>query len=165
MLESGRFPLDPKDLIRLGRRFGIDRLDPGIFPQLVADGVAAAAEVICPDNELGAPTWYETDIIERTLAYLESLPPQNGLMLKAMFFFAELSPTILSAQRSRLSRLDPDIRLDYLRSLRHSPFYYLRILGDAVKAVMTMMYLSHPDALAYVGHFKACQKPHPAEKA
>ena len=44
-----------------------------------------------------------------------------------------------------------------MRRWHTSWFKPLRILADALKATTSMIYLSHPAALAYIGMYKACE--------
>ena len=40
---------------------------------------------------------------------------------------------------------------------RRSRFYGLRVLGDSLKAVLTILYCSHPLVLRHIGIYKHCE--------
>ncbi|HVW24394.1 MAG TPA: hypothetical protein VHC69_03450 [Polyangiaceae bacterium] len=119
-------------------------------------GLSAAAEALFPVNDLGAPDYRTTDVVARTLDYLRLLPSRQRTLLVCLFAFVELGAPLLLLRPARFSRLPVARREHAIRSFRASPLLPLRVVGDAIKACMTMMYMSHPAALAHVGAFRGC---------
>ena len=119
-------------------------------------GIEASAEACMPEVGEPVPGWRQTDIPGRTVAYLDLLPQSQRRQLMALFVFFELSPILFCWGFRPLSRHRPERRLRYIQSWRHSRWTLRKLIGDALKAVLTMIYLSHPKALAFVGHSKAC---------
>lgn len=124
--------------------------------RIVVAGVAAAAEAMFPINDFGAPNFRDTDIVPRTLDYLAALPNTQRRLIKLLFAFVELAAPILCGGFGRFSRMSVPRREAAVRGFRSSRFQLLRLLGDALKATLTMMYMSHPLALAYVGEKPEC---------
>jgi hypothetical protein len=121
-----------------------------LFP-IARAGLEASAEALFPLNDLGAPDYRTTDLVERMLDYFRLLPQKQRRLLLALFALVELSPLLLFAGVRRFSRLSVERREALVRRWRASNLLVLRLLGDAVKASTTMMYMSHPAALGYVG--------------
>ncbi len=132
----------------------------GVFTQSAVAGLAAIAEAMFPENELGAPDWKATDMVPRTLRYIDELPPAQGRLVRFLFVFVELAAPLLLLRPRRFSRVSPEQRTRAIRRWRASRFLPLRLLGDAIKATMTMMYMSHPSVSSYIGEHKACAHPH-----
>ena len=120
-------------------------LDPAIA------GLTAVAEAMFPANSYGAPDWREAEVVPRTLAYLEELPAMPRRLLLALFTAVELSAPVLVGCRSRFSRLPAGRRAEAIRALQASQFSPKRLIGDALKATLTMMYVSHPKVMAHIG--------------
>jgi hypothetical protein len=120
-------------------------LDPAIA------GLTAVAEAMFPANAYGAPDWREAEVVARTLLYLEELPPMPRRLLLALFTAVELSAPVFIGGRSRFSRLPVGKRAEAIRAMQASQFSPKRLIGDALKATMTMMYVSHPKVMAYIG--------------
>ena len=121
--------------------------------------ITAAAEVLFPENDLGLPDWRETALVSRTMGYVENLPRPSRSLLVFLFFVVEWAAPILAPGLRRFSRRSPERRLAAIRRWRASRFYLLRQIGDSIKAVLTMMYLSHPKAIAAIGTYKHCVNP------
>ncbi len=123
-------------------------------------GLAAIAEAMFPENDLGAPDWKGTETVPRTLRYIGELPPAQGRLLLLLFVFVELAAPFLLFRPHRFSRLSVEQRTLAIRRWRASRRLVLRLLGDAIKATMTMMYMSHSSVSAYIGEHKGCARPH-----
>jgi len=119
-------------------------------------GLSAAAEALFPVNDLGAPDYRTTDVVARMLSYLRLLPARQRRLILSLFALLELGAPLLLLRPGRFSRLPVGTREQAIRRFRASRFLPLRVIGDAVKASMTMMYMSHPAALAHVGEFSGC---------
>ena len=118
--------------------------------------ITAIAEVLFPPNDLGLPDWRETDLVPRTTRYLDNLPRPSRNLLVLLFLVVEWAAPILAPGWRRFSKRSPAGRLAAIRRWRGSRFYLLRQIGDSIKAVLTMMYLSHPKAMAAIGIYKHC---------
>jgi hypothetical protein len=123
----------------------------GFFMRRAVDGIAASSEALFPANAIGAPDYRATDMVRRTLEYLTLLPRPQRRLLLTLFVVVELGTPVLTLGFRRFSRLPVERRELVVRHWRRSRFLPLRLLGDALKATTTMLYMSHPAALAYVG--------------
>lgn len=130
--------------------------EPGFFDRIMLAGLSATAEGLFPENNLGAPDWKSTDLTARTLSYLNELPPPQRRLLWVLFFAVELLAPFLVPGFSRFSSLTPLRRAQAVRRWRRSPYFLLRVLGDALKASTTMMYMSHPRVLDHIQERKTC---------
>ncbi len=132
----------------------------GIFIRNRArDGLSAMAEVVMPENDFGAPDWRSTAIVSRTFEYLAELPPRSRAMLMLLFAGVELATPLLLLRLSRFSRLSKERRLRAIEGWSASGFIGFSLIGDAIKAVLVMMYLSHPSVSEYMGEYKSCSQP------
>jgi hypothetical protein len=116
--------------------------------------MAGAAEALFPLNEFGAPDFHSTDLVARTQTYLGELPGKERRLLYLLFLFVELFAALVTLRR--FSRLPVERRVQLVRTWRASQFFPLRVIGDSVKAVLTMIYMSHADVLRHIGMYAAC---------
>jgi hypothetical protein len=114
-------------------------------------GLAAAAEALFPANDNGAPDHRETELVPRTLEYWGLLPRRQRRLLVLLFACVELASPLLLPGWRRFSGRPIEAREAAVRRWRRSSLFPLRILGDALKASLTVLYMSHPAALAHVG--------------
>ncbi len=128
------------------------------WARLTVRGLRAAAEALFPPNELGAPDWQQAEIVPRTLQWLGRLPLRQRVELGLLFAAWELLPLVLGPAPP-LSWMSPARRLALLQACRASKLRPKKLLADALKASTSMMYLSHPRALTYIGLRKACANP------
>lgn len=133
--------------------------EPGFWMRLAMAGIAATSEATFPENDLGAPDWKSTAMVERTLEYFDELPPRQRRLLMLLFVFTELAAGLLSWRLSRFSRLPARHRTWAIHCFRRSELMLLRVLGDALKATATMMYMSHPLAIEWIGEYRVCDRP------
>ena len=122
-------------------------------------GITATAEALFPENDYGAPDYRTTDLVGRLLGYLDELPVKQRRLLLSLFVFIELAAAVLIPGFRRFSRHSVPERERAVRHFRQSRFLVLRVIGDALKATMTLMYMSHPTVLAYVGAHSVCSRP------
>jgi hypothetical protein len=132
----------------------------GFWQTQLENGIVAASEGLFPENSFGAPDYRDTHMLERTLEYLDELPPTQRRLVSLLYIAVEWLAPFLLLRPHRFSRLPHAHRADAVRSWRRSRFFLLRVLGDALKASTTMMYMSHPLVVAYIGEHRACQHPH-----
>jgi hypothetical protein len=114
-------------------------------------GLTASAEALFPANDYGAPDYRDTDLVARTVAYWRVLPPRQRRLIVMLFTTIELSAPLLVFGFRRFSRLTVARRELAVRRFRNSRSFPLRVLGDALKATLTFLYMAHPAALAYIG--------------
>ena len=131
--------------------------ESGFFRRQLVNGITGASEGLFPPNDFGAPDFRETRMVERTLEYLEELPPAQRRLVSALFIAVELLAPFLLLVPRRFSRLPHAHRAHAVRSWRRSRFFLLRVLGDALKASTTMMYMSHPRVVLHIGEHRACE--------
>ena len=118
--------------------------------------IAALSEATFPENDIDAPDWRSTKMVERTVEYLDELPPPQRRLLLALFLFIEYATPLLLLCFSRFSKLSAKRRTDSIRGWRRSSFFPFRVLGDSVKATTTMIYMSHPSVIAHIGEYRVC---------
>ena len=131
----------------------------GWWDRTVEAGLMATAEALYPVNTLGAPDWKQVDMVPRTLAWWAELPSRQRNQFRLLFGVVELIAPLLAFQVGRFSRLSPTRRLELLRRWRKSNLLPLKLIADSLKASTSMMYLSHPSALRYIGLYKAVHRP------
>jgi hypothetical protein len=131
----------------------------GFWAKRTVDGIAALSEATFPKNDLGAPDWESTRMVERTLEYLDELPPKQRRLVSLLYVFVELAAIFLVGGFRRFSKHSVERRSAVIRAWRQSRWLVFRVLGDAIKATTTMMYMSHPAVLAYIGEYRACAHP------
>ncbi len=129
------------------------------FRNRARDGLSAMAEVVLPENDFGAPDWRQTSIVSRTFEYIAELPPRSRMMLMVLFAGIELATPLLLFRFSRFSRLSKARRLRAIERWSASSFFGFSVLGDSIKAVLVMMYLSHPLVSEHIGEYKVCSQP------
>jgi hypothetical protein len=115
--------------------------------------IVAVAEALFPPNSLGAPDFRETELPARLHRYMEEVPEGYRRLITLLFVFVEWCPPLVALYPRRFSRLSLASRQNLVRRWRASPVYPLRIIGDALKGLMSMMYLSHPTAMRYLGMY------------
>lgn len=133
--------------------------EPGFWMRLAIAGLTATSEATFPENDLGAPDWKSTAMVARTLEYFDELPPRQRRLLVLLFAVTELAAGLLSLRLSRFSRLPVRHRTWAIHGFRRSRWMALRVLGDALKATTTMMYMSHPLAIEWIGEYRVCERP------
>jgi len=131
----------------------------GFWSRQTTRGIRAACEALFPENDLGAPDWQSTDMVARMRAFLDALPAEHRLLHHALFLAVELGCVVLVLGFRRFSSMTPARRAEVVRRWRRSRFQLFRVLGDALKATTTMIYLSHPKAIAYLEAYKTCERP------
>jgi hypothetical protein len=129
------------------------------FERCALSGLRATAEALFPENDYGAPDHRTTDLVPRTLEYLAELPVPQRRLVTALFALVEFATPFLVFGFRRFSGLSARRREEAVRAWRRSRLLPLRLLGDALKGTMTLMYMSHPAALAYVGAYAASARP------
>lgn len=132
--------------------------DAGLLGRLARAGSSSAAEALFPKNAEGAPDFEQTAIAPRLGRYLVDLPPETRRLILLLFCLIELIPLFLGRFR-RFSRLPVETHLRLVQSWRGSSIYPVRVVGESVKAVLSMMYLSHPDALRFMGAYTVSPRP------
>ncbi len=118
--------------------------------------MTAAAQAIFPENDFGAPDWQSTELVSRLIDYIDQLPPPERRLLWALFVFVELAAIVLVFGFRRFSKLSVERRTQVIRRWRASRFLPFRVLGDALKASTTMIYMSHPSVIAYIEEYRVC---------
>jgi len=125
---------------------------------LVLGGIRGASEGLFPENDFGAPDWRETELVRRTHEYMDELPPPQRRLLVLLFVVVEVLGALLVLSFGRFSKLAPGRRAEAVRRWRRSRFFLLRLLGDALKATTTMMYMSHPRVMEHIGEYRAGER-------
>ncbi|MCB9683095.1 MAG: hypothetical protein H6733_16645 [Alphaproteobacteria bacterium] len=79
------------------------------------------------------------------------LPPTQSVLLKLLFVGVEWLTPLLAPIGGRFSRRTPEGRVAVVEGWRGSWVFPVRLLGDAVRATLMMVYFSHPDVLLALG--------------
>lgn len=116
--------------------------------RLALAGFEAVCEALYPDNEHGAPSWRDTEMVPRVAKLWDALPPESRYLLEALY--AGLAP---------VARMSVGQRFRMFDRMRKSKVWPLRFMAEAVKSSSTMVYMSHPLATAYVGVPQECLAP------
>ncbi|MFT6629536.1 MAG: hypothetical protein ACJA1R_002813 [Flavobacteriales bacterium] len=120
--------------------------------------LAASAEAIYPKNELGAPDFETTELVARMHEYVQGLPPTQRRLLKIMFIGVELLSLVLAPCR-RFSKRPLTARSRAIERWRNGSILPLRLLGDALKSSLQMLYLAHPSVIQLTGEYKVWTHP------
>lgn len=118
----------------------------------------AACESLYPPNDQAAPDYRQTDLPQRMATYVDRLPPGQRRLLKLMFIGVEAASVALAPFR-RFSSRAANVRRRAVRRWRASSVLPLRLLGDALKSALQMVYLSHPDVIRFIGEYKTWSHP------
>lgn len=127
-----------------------------LLRKLALQGFQAVCEALYPDNDFGAPSWRDADMVTRAAVLWDALPPPQRLMLEGLYAGLELGGAALAPRLGPLSKLSIDTRFRLFDRLRKSHVWPLRFVAEAVKSSSTMVYMSHPGVLAYVGAKPPC---------
>lgn len=122
-------------------------------------GLTAAAEASFPATATGAPDWQEARVVERSLLWLGDLPGQQRLLITLLYLGVELGSVLLLPGFRRFSRHSLEARVRAMQGWRKSRFYPIRLLGDGLKAALTMIYMSDAGVLRHIGYFAVCEHP------
>ena len=125
----------------------------------VTAGLTATAEALYPENDFGAPDWKTVDMVPRCLHWLVELPPRQRDQIYLLFAAVELAAPLLTPGLRRFSKMPAARRLALVRRWRKSRILPLKLIADSLKATTSMMYLSHPAALTWIGMYKVCANP------
>lgn len=118
-------------------------------------GFQAVSEALFPDNDLGAPSWRDAEMVERANQLWDELPPESALLLQSLYAGLELGGSLLAPALGPLSKLPVERRLAMLKRWK-AGLFPMRFLAEAIKSSATMVYMSHPKVSAYIGATKAC---------
>jgi hypothetical protein len=117
--------------------------------------LAAAAEVLFPATDALSLSGGEADLPGYADRYLEVLPVRQRNLLRALFFLFEQGTLIWPAPGrggfKRFSGLSPHQRLAVLRNWESSRLYLRRMCLTALKAVLILGYVGHPQSLGALG--------------
>ncbi len=111
----------------------------------------AVSEALFPHNSVGAPDHRDADVAERMRQYLGEVPASHRRLVTLLFVFVEWCPPWVALYPRRFSKLSVVSRQRLIRRWRGSAIYPLRIVGEALKGLGTMIYCSHPAGLRYMG--------------
>lgn len=115
----------------------------------------AAAETLFPPHASLPLSGGEADLPGYADGYLEALPARQRTLIRALFFLFEHATLVWPAQGrggfKRFSSLSPEQRLGVLRAWQSSPLYLRRMCLTALKAVLILGYVGHPQSLGALG--------------
>lgn len=136
------------------------RRDPeGAYEKLVARGADALGEVLFPVNDLAAPNWKESDVVGRLLSYTDELPLRMRRLVRLQYAAMQVFGGLLALRPWPFGRLAVKTRHAAFVRMRNSPVLALRLLSDALKASLQMMYFSDPAVQKVMGAFKPETRP------
>ena len=130
-----------------------------VWRRRVESGVRGAAEVIFPENAIGAPDWRSARVVETTMDYLDDLPPHRGRLVGALFASADVALPPLLRSLGPLPRVPLAKRKEAFSRWYDEPYSALGQIVGALKATLCMSYFSHPDVVRHIGTRKVCDRP------
>ena len=130
-----------------------------IWERIAERAVTGAAEAMFPVNSFGAPDWREADVPRRTMEFFDELPAKSRRLMLLLFNVLEMATPLLAPALRSFSRLPLERRNALIQGWRRSRIYLLRFVGDSVKMILTMIYLSHPAVERHIGVYKTCDHP------
>ena len=117
--------------------------------------LAATAEVLFPTTDALPLSGGEADLPGYADQYLQALPVRQRNLVRALFILFEQGTLIWPAPGrggfKRFSSLSPHQRLVVLRSWESSGLYVRRMCLTALKAVLILGYVGHPQSLSALG--------------
>ncbi len=122
-------------------------------------GIAGTAEVLYPVNDFGAPDWQSTEVVSRTLRYVEDLPPHRSQLLGALFVAADVLLPVVLGQRPGLARVPVAVRREAFARWFKEPYSPMGQLATALKATLAMTYFGHPSVMRHIGMVTHCDRP------
>ncbi|MCB9662973.1 MAG: hypothetical protein H6732_02590 [Alphaproteobacteria bacterium] len=114
-------------------------------------GLEALAEALFPEGDPAVPGFETTELVPRMEAYVDSLPPSQRPLVALLFVAVDRLAPLLAPLGPRLGRRPPARRLAVVEGWRGSRIWPLRVLGNAVKASLSMIYFSHPAVFEATG--------------
>ena len=145
-----------------GEPLTIAHPDPSMHPRpgtLAVAGLRSAAEALFPPNGHGIPDWRGARLVERTLSYWAELPAHQRRLMVVLYSVIHVLPLVLLSAPLPFGWLPPERRATLVRGWRRSRLYPVRLLGDAIKATLTMVYMTDPEVLRAMGVSSACAHP------
>jgi hypothetical protein len=121
--------------------------------------ISGCAEIIYPKNNFGAPDWETVEITNRCADYLMQLPFKQRKRIYLVFLVFEYVFPLLFLKYKRFTKLSATNRQKIFNSLHNSKLYIFRLLFDAVKGILSMIYFSSPEVLLYIRYYKKCFNP------
>ncbi|RME93132.1 MAG: hypothetical protein D6767_01675 [Candidatus Hydrogenedentota bacterium] len=112
-----------------------------------------------PENDFGAPSWKDVDLVKRTLDMNKMLPPKTGRQLDLLYLAAYWIFPIFVFRIPPLSLYSTKTQTKIFQKMAASRNYFIRSLADAVKASITMVYMSHEKVVKYIGEKDHCPLP------
>jgi hypothetical protein len=117
--------------------------------------LAATAEVLFPTTDALPLSGGEADLPGYADQYLQALPVRQRNLVRALFVLFEQGTLIWPAPGrggfKRFSSLSPHQRLAVLRNWESSGLYLRRMCLTALKAVLILGYVGHPQSLSALG--------------
>src|SRR5687767_14577564 len=98
------------------------------------DAIGATGEAMFPENDLGAPTWKDADVVQRTLDWMDELAAPERRLVALLFVAVEFGSILLLERR--FSRTSRERRESAIRRWRQSPFFPLKVLGESLKGTL-----------------------------
>lgn len=137
----------------------LSRREQAGWVRLITPGLRAACEALFPANGRGAPDWQQTQMVERSVALFGELPRRQRQLVILLFVAVRFAPWFLLTGWLPFTRMSVAKRTEQIRRWRSSSLFLRRAIGDGLKATLTMVYLSHPAPLRYMGLATACDNP------
>lgn len=130
--------------------------DAGLLRRTALAGFQAVCEAFYPDNDLGAPSWRDADMVARAARHWDALPPGSRYLVETLFASMQLGGAALAPGLGPLSRVPVEKRAAMFSAWKKSRVWPLRFAAEALKSATTMLYMSHPAVMRHVGITKAC---------
>ncbi len=156
-----RAPLAARRAACYTERVADPRHAHGFVERLAFRAAFAAAEVMFPENTLGAPTARDARVVERLDRWLHAGPPSTRRAVLRALIALELSTKLYAPWplARRFSRRSAAARSAHLTRLGASSLPRVRALSALLESTLKTAYLSDPAALRFVGVFTTRPRP------
>lgn len=117
---------------------------------------AAAAEAAFPEGTSG-PSHRDAQVSERFWEWHDALPPASARLVHLLLLTVDLLALLRTGRP--FTWLGAEGRLALLAALRASHLYPIRLVGESMKGLLTMILLSSPAVMRHVGVYSVDEHP------
>lgn len=118
--------------------------------------LAAAAEAAFPEGAPG-PSHREAEVPSRFWAWHQELPRREQILVELLLFTVELFALLWTWRP--FTWLEPEARRQVMARLKAHRRYPVRLVGESLKGLLTMIHLSSPAVMQHVGVYAVDEHP------